>query len=123
MKKKDIILTVCLLIVAAVIYLIIRITGHSEGNQAVVTVAGKEYGVYRLDENKEFKVKSENGYNIIVISDGKVYIKDADCPDKYCVHQGKISKSGETLICLPHKLSVEVKKDDDSGANIDAIAK
>lgn len=123
MKKKDVILTVCLLIAAAAIYLIIQFTGYSEGSQAVVTVAGKEYGVYHLDEDKEFTVKSKNGYNIIVISSGKVYIKDADCPDKYCVHQGKISKSGETLICLPHKLSVEVKKDNDNGDNIDAIAK
>lgn len=121
MKRKDIILTICLLLAAGIAYLIIKMNIHTEGNQVVILVNGNEYGRYQLDEDKKIEVKNEYGYNIVVISNGKVHIEDADCPDKYCVNQGEISKNGESLICLPHKLSVEVDasyKEND----IDAVA-
>ena len=43
----------------------------------------------------------------------------ADCPDHLCVKQKAISKEGESIICLPNKVIVEV----DSAVNseIDAV--
>ena len=35
-------------------------------------------------------------------------MKDADCPDKICINMGTIRKKGQTIICLPHKLVVEI---------------
>lgn len=120
MKIKDVILTICLLLAAGIFYLLIQIMGHTEGNQVIITVNGQEYGRYPLSENKEINVKNENGYNTVIISNGKVRMKDADCPDKYCVNQGEINKNGQTLICLPHKLSVEVNASDKVNG-IDAV--
>ena len=38
---------------------------------------------------------------------------DADCNDLVCVRSfGAISKPGETILCLPHKLIVEVRSTD-----------
>lgn len=121
MKRKDVILAICLLLAAGIFYLLIQIMGHTEGNQVIITVNGQEYGRYPLSENKEINVENENGYNTVVISNGKVHMKDADCPDKYCVNQGDINKNGQTLICLPHKLSVEVNASDKENG-IDAVA-
>ena len=42
---------------------------------------------------------------------GQVWIDQADCPDKLCVKQGKISKNGQSIICLPHKLTILVQAD------------
>ena len=58
-------------------------------------------------------------------------MKEADCPDKYCVKQGKIKNVGETIVCLPHKVVVEIEKTSkgtDSNDNmkndeIDAVVK
>ena len=44
----------------------------------------------------------------LVVENGKAYLSDANCPDKLCVHQGKISMTGETITCLPNKLTVTV---------------
>ena len=33
---------------------------------------------------------------------------DANCPDKYCVHQNPIHSAGEVIVCLPNKLVVEI---------------
>ena len=40
--------------------------------------------------------------------DGKAYMEEANCPDGYCEEQGKISGHTQTIVCLPHKLVVEI---------------
>lgn len=47
--------------------------------------------------------------NTLIIKDGQAYMKDATCKNGVCVHTGKISKKGENIICLPHKVVVEIK--------------
>lgn len=122
MKRKDILLTLFLILLAGLAYLYTLIIGNAKGSRVVVNVEGQEYGTFPLNENKEIDVKIKDGYNIIIIRDGKVSIKDADCPDKYCVNQGKINKSGESIICLPHKMSVSISASDE-GSGTDAVAR
>lgn len=54
-------------------------------------------------------VESEFGYSLIEIGDMQVRLAEADCPDQICVHQGYVSRIGETIVCLPNKLVIEVK--------------
>lgn len=61
-----------------------------------------------LDRDDTFTVSTELGTNTVIIENGRAYVTDADCPDKICEQMGQISKPGETIICLPHKLIVEV---------------
>ena len=106
MKKKDICLILVFLMIAGLIYLLTR--NGEAGNQVRITLDGKEYGTYFLTENREIPVQSEYGCNIVQIKDGMVFMKDADCPDKYCIHQGKTDRKNKSIVCLPHKLMVEV---------------
>ena len=48
--------------------------------------------------------------SFIEIKDGEVSVKEADCPDKICVNHKKISNVGESIICLPHKLVIEIRE-------------
>lgn len=97
---------------------------REQGSGVVITVDGKEFGTYALNEDKEIVIETENGYNRVAIQDGKAYMEDADCPDRYCVSQGKIQKVNQTVICLPHKLAVEVETWENSPAagDVDAIS-
>lgn len=55
------------------------------------------------------------GTNTLVIQSGKAYISEANCPDKQCMKQGKISRAGEMLVCLPNRVVVKIidnKKDE-----------
>lgn len=128
MQKKDRILVILVLAVAAGFYLWNMHKSKQAGNQVVVTVDGKEYGVYALEQDNEIEISSQYGTNHLVIKDAKAYMKDADCPDQYCVDKGKIEKNGETLICLPHKLVVEIQAENPEEAgeetpSLDAVAK
>ena len=92
------------------IVLTVGIYCFSENGSAItVTVDGQLYGTYTLSESREIPIELDGGIsNVIVIEDGAAYMKDADCPDKLCMRQGAISRDGQTIVCLPHKLVVEV---------------
>ena len=86
--------------------LLLFLRGGKEGSEVRVMVEGKEIGVYSLSKDGEYSLNG--GTNTLIIKDGKAYMTDADCPDKLCVRQGKISRNGETITCLPNKLTVTV---------------
>lgn len=50
-------------------------------------------------------------HNHIRVENEKIAVDEADCPDKICVHTGAISKPGEIIACLPHKLIIEIKSE------------
>lgn len=88
---------------------------------AVITVDGEVHGKMELknDHTRELhEVKSANGHVNIVAREGEiVYMREANCPDELCLDQGEISAVGETIVCLPHKVVVEIITQD--GDNID----
>lgn len=111
MKKRDIILIASILAVAIAFFLIVELT-KEEGAGVVVKVDGQEVAEYSLSKNGTYPLNG--GTNILVIENGKAYLTDANCPDKLCVHQGKISRTGEVITCLPNKLTVTVFGAEDS---------
>ena len=122
--KRDIILVLSMVIIAAAAFLIINFAVKKDGSYAVIKVDGKV--IKTLDLNSGETIIEVNGYqggvNKVVINDGKVSMTEADCPDELCVKTGKISRVGETIVCLPHRVVVEIKgsPDDDS---IDSVVK
>ena len=105
MKKRDIILIASILVIAIALFLIVELT-KEEGAGVTVKVDGVKVAEYSLTANGTYPLNG--GTNILVIEDGRAYLSDANCPDKLCVHQGKISRTGETITCLPNKLTVTV---------------
>ena len=112
MKKKDVILMGGILVIALVLFLIMHLTRSETGNQIQITVDGTVYGTYSLAKDQVIEVEENDFYNRIRIQDGEVYMEEANCPDGYCEDQGKISGRTQTIVCLPHKLVVEVLDED-----------
>ena len=48
-------------------------------------------------------------YNVFICADNEIRMLQSSCPDKICVHHSAISDTGENIICLPHKLVIEIK--------------
>ena len=103
---------IVLLVILAVISLagIFVVLNRENGETVVIFLQGDVYQEIPLTENREIEIQKEGvTVNVLNIRDGKAGMTDADCPDKLCVHQKPISKSGETIVCLPNKIVVEVK--------------
>ena len=112
MKRKlitglDLLIVTAVLVVAAFAFL--AFSGSDIGTKAVVTVENKEVCVLSLTQNAEKLVKTNDGYNKVIVLNGTCYVEDADCRDGICINRGKISKVGESIVCLPHKLIVEIR--------------
>lgn len=93
------------------IFLLIASLNTFDGTTVTVAIDNEVYKTYSLSENITDTIKTDYGVNVIHINNGKVSIASADCPDKYCVSHVEISKNGETIVCLPHRLVVEIKGD------------
>lgn len=108
MKKKDLILICSVLVLAAAFWLVPRAVGlfeNSKEQKLRITVSGEEYGTYSLEEDQVIKVGDTN---ICEIKDKKVSMLSADCPDQLCIHQRTIQLQGETIVCLPNKVVLEI---------------
>lgn len=118
--KNDILLAASVLSVVLILFLIYA--AGSKGTEAVIeaVVDGESYGTYSLLENQEVEILTSYGRNYLIIEDGCACITEADCPDRTCVKQGKISKRGQSIICLPHKLTVRIIKGEEG--EVDAAA-
>ena len=114
MKKKDLILAGAVLLLAGILALALRLPKTENGNTMKVTVDGEVYGTYSLAENQTVKIQTGHGTNVLVIENGSVHMEEADCPDGYCKEQGRISGQKQTIVCLPHKLVVEVIRQNDT---------
>lgn len=107
-SKADIILIVVLLLAGAAALLYYN-TQRETGLMVQISVSGDVRETFSLARDTEYAVDTEYGYNLVVIRDETVYVVEADCVDKICVKHKPISNTGETIICLPHQLVVEVK--------------
>lgn len=128
-KPFDIIIVVLLLLASFIPYFIFA---HQEATRqaaqpsaktvytAVVTHDGKEVYRIKLTGHKgttTFKYNDGHDWNTIVTTGNQIQIKDANCSDQVCVRKGKISKPGQTIVCLPHKLLIAIKSTGHTSGN------
>ncbi|MBE6824173.1 MAG: NusG domain II-containing protein [Ruminococcaceae bacterium] len=99
-------------IVASVIALVSQLNSNSSNLSCVVRVEGEVVRTVELnpfdDELTLYEVKGEFPVTIVIESDS-VYVKSASCPDKLCEHTGEITRAGQSIVCLPAKVSVTLE--------------
>lgn len=61
-------------------------------------------------------IKTDSGYNKIAWYDGEIWVEEADCENQTCVNFGKLSTSGPSIICAPHKLVIVIDGDNNTDA-------
>ncbi len=116
-RKNDFILAAVIILLAAA-GLLLSNGLKSEGEYAVIKIDGKEVFKYALSENVRTVISSdEKSENVFVIENGEAFIESANCKDQICVKHKKIKNEGESIICLPHKVVVEIT----DGINNDGV--
>ena len=125
-KKLDIIIIIALLILSFIPTVILGISNNNDftGIYAEISVASEVIDTIYfqdLEEEKHIPIITKYGENIIHASKDGIYMEEADCPDQVCLRDGTISKVGQSLVCLPHKLIVEIKGENVSRDDDDII--
>lgn len=94
----------------------------SDSLLVVVSLDNKTYGVYPLDEDRTVDIENGGNSNVLEIRDSGATMLSASCDNQICVHTGTITRPGESIICLPNRVIVEIRSPGASGG-FDAIAK
>lgn len=105
--KNDILLIAAILVISGAVWGYTHFTRQT-GAFVTVTVDGEETARLPLSENTSLVIGQGEHTNTLVIENGKAHISQASCPDHVCIRQGEISCDGQTIVCLPNKLVVEV---------------
>ena len=109
LKNNDLILIGVLLAGFAVLMVMLMLT-KSGGTYAVVSVDSVEVASFPLNQDITYEIDGYNGgRNTLIIKDGKAHLEDSSCPDHLCEHMGKIHKVGQSIICLPNRVVVEIR--------------
>lgn len=116
-KKMDIVIIAVLLIISFTPHLIFFKTSQksSKNNYAIIQVDGKihkKIDLSKVKKSEKVNLNLPNGKNTLLIKNNSIQMDSANCNDALCVKQGNISKVGQTIICLPHKLIIEIKGDE-----------
>lgn len=69
----------------------------------------EEIDLTTVDQPYTLTFEDESGRNVITVEQGRIRVSEADCPDRVCVNQGWISDGAVPIVCLPHRLMVEIE--------------
>lgn len=111
---------VAVLVIAAIALAAVAATNAlgsaADARTAVIQDADGNTFTMPLSQDDVLTVASSAGTNVIEVQAGKVRVSEADCPNQDCVDQGWISNAGQQIVCLPHKLVVNITDEDTASA-------
>lgn len=112
MRKNDLLLIAFLLILAAAIYIFLLPKAGAEDYSYEIRQDNNVLHIIKvsgLKTSAQFPITTEHGKVIVDLDPaGGASIISSPCPDKLCIHQGRINKIGQTVLCLPEKVLVTV---------------
>ncbi len=107
--KKDLLAISVLLLIAVAGWLANLYMHQQPAARLEISVDGTIVQTMELDKDDEFLIPGHGGgTNRLVIQDGTAWVSEASCPDKVCIHQGKIQLHGQMIVCLPNKMIARI---------------
>lgn len=106
MKRRNLILFIFILI-----FLIISLfffLNKTQGEKVIVSKNNEIIAEYNLNKNILEEINFNGETNIIQIENKEVSVIEANCNNLICVNSQSIKNVGETIVCLPHNLVIEI---------------
>lgn len=117
-KKGDIIIILCTLVLAG---LLISLWPASGGSlTAVVMQDGRVlHRIALTGIVTPVELDIEGAYhNHIIAENGRIRFETSDCPDKICVNTAWLTRAGQSAACLPNKTLILIE----GSGELDAIS-
>jgi len=120
--KADRILILLFLFTGIVLTVFVFLPQSGEDGILEVRQNGRVVMTLPLNKTTERTVTDADGHqNHFIIRDGTVVMTKANCHDRTCVRTGKIKKSGQSIVCLPHRLVLAIVPKSSSDHSLDAV--
>lgn len=110
-------LVIIMLSIVALSAFVLPMVAKEDTMYVNITVDGKS-NTYDIYDNEEILINS-NGYILTVIIENKsVYVSESSCKDGICVNTGSIDCVGESIVCAPAKVVINILG---TGGDVDHI--
>ncbi len=120
-KNRSVLAVAVILAIVVFAWGFVLLSSASAGTGTSALVHDGDGGVTQLslaeDTTKTFT--TSYGTNTVVVKNGGVHVESADCDNQDCVHQGAISTADKQIICLPHKLWIEIVSENGESGSMD----
>lgn len=83
-------------------------SGDQRAERVLVRQGGAQVAQLDLRRDQYFTVRGPLGLSSIEIKNGRVRVARDPSPRQYCVQQGWLTRAGETALCLPNQVSVQI---------------
>jgi hypothetical protein len=114
-QRGDLILVALLLLLGALGWLTVHLVRPQNSPEKIkISTTDQKFELALKDTL--LVIPGPLGETTLRIQDKKVWVEKAPCPNKLCMRQGKISKPGESIICLPNRIVITIE-----GNPLDAI--
>ena len=119
----DIIVVLAVVALAAASALTVWPSRDSGSLTAVVTADGEELDRFApADLAAGPRTYTHNGYTLTVTAEGDgLHVSEADCPTQDCVHTGTISRSGQSIVCLPARIIIQLTGGQADPGGVDVV--
>ena len=118
MKRRDWFILAAVLVVSALLFLLRPTADTATGAVAYlrITAPDQEFALVPLDSNREIVIEQPDGErNVVQVFNGGFRMKEANCNNQDCVHQGDVTVDNiagrvlaNQIICLPHQVVLEL---------------
>ncbi len=120
--KADRILILLFLLAGIILTVCIFLPRADENGILEVRQNGRIVMTLPLDKTSERTITDTDGHqNHFIIRNGTVAMTKANCHDQTCIRTGKIKKSGQSIVCLPHRLVLAIVPKSSSDHSLDAV--
>lgn len=113
LNRRDAVILLCLAAAGILLWMLLR-TDSVPHTAARITMDGTCIAEYDLTASPwgTFTLPQAEGV-VFEIGDQGIRILENDCTGRQCVHAGWIFRPGQTIVCLPKKLMIQLTGPED----------
>lgn len=113
LKPKPMDALVVIIVVAFAVMTAAFVYGKNRGETLTATVKHRgqvaaQVALSTLTEEKKITIDGQYHLTVTLTRDG-VSVTESDCPGQDCVHTGRITRAGQSIVCLPEQVIVTLE--------------
>ncbi len=122
-KRTDLIVILGILVVSAASWGIYHYTFAGEQVRAEIYYESELVETVELSggEDRTFSIPQDENVIFRLFRDGSIAFVESDCPDKVCIHAGRLNTAGQFAACLPNGIIVKIVSDEHEEDDVDLI--
>lgn len=108
--KRDILLIAAVVVCGVLVWLFLSGAFAKAGSYAEIYYKSElvETVALTTGEEKSFSIPQLDNVVFHLYADGNIAFVESDCPDKVCIHAGKLHLDGQMAACLPNEVYIKI---------------